>query len=239
MSDYEPGDTMVEAFRRANPVPADQAGSRRSLPSAHALFADVIAQRPRRVRRRVLLIVIAIALVALMLMAVAALQRAGTSAAGAPVCYGSDSLQGPRVVVAGGDPIQACAPLWESGRFGGTKVPDFDVCVLPSGVLAVFPGESGSVCSRLDLPASSGDNRAERCRRGQPEGVGGCYGPRRGGSDHQERARSAGFWLEGAGRVESVRRQTSLRIDRGRPPWRKPVIVIAISELVPPTPAEP
>ena len=161
MSDYEPGDTMMEALRRSNPVPTAVI-DRRSLPSAHALFAEIVAQPTRRVRRRVLLIAFALVLIALMIMAFVAVRRVGTSLSIAPVCYSADSLSAPRVVAAGGDPEQACAQVWAGGRFATRVVPDFDVCVLPSGVLAVFPGESGSVCSRLDLPQSSGDNRVER-----------------------------------------------------------------------------
>jgi len=162
VSNDESGDTIVEALRRANPVPAGAGVSRRSLPSAHALFADVISRRTRAVRRRVLLVAIAIALLALLLLGFAALRRQGTSLSIAPVCFGSDSVHGPKVVAAGGDPEQACATVWAGGRFGATAAPDFDVCVLPSGVLGVFPGESGSVCPRLDLPESSGDDRVER-----------------------------------------------------------------------------
>ena len=55
MSDYEPNDTTVETLRRANPVPVEPGVSRRAMPSAHALYADIVSQRPRRVRRRVLL----------------------------------------------------------------------------------------------------------------------------------------------------------------------------------------
>jgi hypothetical protein len=162
MSDYERSDTMVvEALRRANPVPSDFAASPRSRPSAHALFADIVEQRPRRVRRRVLVLIVVIALTAALLMAFVALRRVGTSLSTAPVCYQADSLESQRVVATAGDAKQACAALWTSGRFG-SAVPDFDVCVLPSGALGVFPGEAGSVCSQLDLPESSGDNRIER-----------------------------------------------------------------------------
>jgi hypothetical protein len=161
MSEHEPGDTMVEALRRSNPVPVAVI-DRRSLPSAHALFADIVAQPTRRVRRRVLVIAVAIALIALMVMGFVALRRVGTSLSSAPVCYGADSLSAQKVVASAADPEQACAQVWAGGRFGTRVVPDFDMCVLPSGVLAVFPGEAGSVCSRLDLPQSSGDNRVER-----------------------------------------------------------------------------
>ena len=162
MSDHEPGDTMVEALRRSNPVPAASVIDRRSLPSAHARFAEIVAQPTRRVRRRVLLIALALALIAALLMAFVAVRRIGTSLSIAPVCFGADSLSSQKIVASGGDPQQVCAQVWAGGRFGTRAVPDFDVCVLPSGVPAVFPGEAGSVCRRLDLPASSGDNRVGR-----------------------------------------------------------------------------
>jgi hypothetical protein len=161
MSDYEPGDTLVEALRRSNPIPAGSL-DRRSLPSADALFGEIVTHRTRRVRRRVLLVALALVLVALMLMAFVQVRRVGTSLSVAPVCYGADSLGARRVVVGAGDPEHACAQVWAGGEFGARAVPDFDVCVLSSGVPAVFPGEAGSVCSRLDLPQSSGDNRVER-----------------------------------------------------------------------------
>ena len=161
MSDYEPGDTMVEALRRSNPIPAG-AVDRRSLPSADALFGEIVAHRTRRVGHRVQLLALALALVALMLMAFVQARRVGTPLSVAPVCYDADSLSAPRVVASAGDPEHACAQVWAAGEFGTRAVPDFDVCVLSSGVPAVFPGEAGSVCSRLDLPQSSGDNRVER-----------------------------------------------------------------------------
>jgi hypothetical protein len=162
MSDVEPGDTMVEALRRANPVPADQVAGRRSLPSAHALYADVTAQRPRRVRKRVLLVAIAIIVLTVILIAATFVRRESSSVGVAPVCYSSASMSSPRVVAIGDDPRAACVGLWTHGRFGSGAAPNFDVCVLPSGVLAVFPGEAGSVCPRLDLPESSGDDRIAR-----------------------------------------------------------------------------
>jgi len=162
MNDFEPGDTLVEALRRANPVPADQVAGRRSMPSAHALYADVISQRPRRVRKRVLLIAIAIVLLTVILIAAMFVRRESNSVGSAPVCYSSASMTSSRVVAIGDDPRAACVGLWTHGRFGSGAAPNFDVCVLPSGVLAVFPGEAGSVCPRLDLPESSGDDRVAR-----------------------------------------------------------------------------
>ena len=163
MSGHEPNDTMVETLRRANPVPVEPGVSRRAAPSAHALYADIVSQRPRRVRRRVLVIALAVILLALMLMAFTVVRRGGTSLAQAPECFASDSLHARAVVAVGDDPVHACADLWSRGAFGRGAAPDFDVCVLQSGVLGVFPGESGSVCARLGLPESSGgDNKVAR-----------------------------------------------------------------------------
>src|SRR5579862_2178027 len=149
MSD-EAGSTMLEALRAANPVPAEQTAGRRDLPSAHALFADVVANRPRRVRTRVIIILIAIVLVALMAMAFVLVNREGASVTSGPVCYSVPNVHTPGLVVAvGGDPVRECAARWAAGEVGSGPVPHFDTCVLHSGVIAVFPGESGSVCPRL------------------------------------------------------------------------------------------
>ena len=52
MSDEEMSVALLESLQRANPVPVDEVASRRDLPSAHALFGEITAQRPRRVRGR-------------------------------------------------------------------------------------------------------------------------------------------------------------------------------------------
>jgi hypothetical protein len=167
MSTNESGDTMVEAFRRANPVPASQTEGRRSMPSAHALFADIVAERPprvsRRLRRRVLLIAIAVALIGLLLAAFVLVRKDATDPSTDVACYAAPDLHARRILTAPlGDPRQTCARLFEEGAFAGVGIkhapaPGFDVCSL-AGAPAVFPGESGSVCKRLGLPeASVGD----------------------------------------------------------------------------------
>ena len=82
MNDFEPGDTMVEALRRANPVSVGSTEGRRSQPSAHTLFAHVVEQPPRRarrVRRRVLVIAIVIVVLALIIAAFATTRREKSS----------------------------------------------------------------------------------------------------------------------------------------------------------------
>ena len=156
MSAHEPSDTMIEELRRANPVPMAAVEGRRSLPSAHALFAEIVAQPPRRVgrrtRRRVLFVVIAIALIALLVAGFMVVRRDEAKVPLSAACYASASLNSRRLIVpADTNPARACAGFWSDGTFAKHDVPHFDVCVLPSGVPAVFPGESGSVCDRLRL----------------------------------------------------------------------------------------
>jgi len=154
VSDDEMSVALLESLQRANPVPVDEVANRRDLPSAHALFAEITAQRPRRVRRRT--VVIAIALVVLALAALVgafALVNRSEPEVTAPRCYESASLTAQSFVTAsGGDLRAACADLWKQGFFGPGPVPShFDVCVLPQGAPGVFPGEAGSVCGPLGL----------------------------------------------------------------------------------------
>jgi hypothetical protein len=169
MSVHEPGDTMVEALRRANPVPVGQGESRRALPSAHALFADIIAEPPARratrARTRTVAIIIAIVLLVLAALAFVALRKDSPTQPTSVACYSSADLNARRIVVVlSGDAVQTCEAMWSNGDFADLGVKErptgsFDVCVLPTGVAAVFPGESGSVCSRLGLPESSGGDK--------------------------------------------------------------------------------
>ena len=88
MSDDELGVALLESLQRANPVPIDELGGRRDLPSAHALFAEITAQRPRRVRRRTVVVVIALVvlLLAALVGAFALVNRDQPSVLGAVVC---------------------------------------------------------------------------------------------------------------------------------------------------------
>jgi hypothetical protein len=241
MNGHEPNDTMVEALRRANPVPVEPGDSRRAMPSAHALYADIVSHRPRRVRRRVLLIALAVILLALALMAFAVVRRGGTSLAVAPECFESDSLHARAVVAAGDDPVHACADLWTRGAFGRGAAPDFDVCVLRSGVLGVFPGESGSVCGRLDLPESSGgDNRVARfsdaiSRKVQGECIGFARAEQIISSELRDRRLSGWTIKRGVGGFDRARPCASTAVDGAK----RTVVVIAIANpfVVPPSTA--
>src|ERR1700722_12715052 len=108
MNDFEPGDTMIEALRRANPVPVGSTDGRRSQPSAHALFAHVIEQPPRRARRarrRVLVIAIVIIVLALIIAAFASTRRQKSSQPLNVACYSAPNLNATHVIVSDtGDP---------------------------------------------------------------------------------------------------------------------------------------
>ena len=166
MSMTDPGDNMIEALRRANPVPARQPEHRRALPSAHALFADIVTNTPprgpRRARVRASGMIVAVVLIVPALVAFVHVQKDPPSLPTSVVCYSAADLGARRIVVgSAGDAAKACASVWSKGGFAGLGTTPrsgtgFDVCVLPTGVAAVFPGESGSVCSRLGLAQSSG-----------------------------------------------------------------------------------
>jgi hypothetical protein len=168
VSDEEMSVVLLESLQRANPVPVDDVANRRDLPSAHALFSEITSQRPRRVRRRTMVIVIALVVLALAALvgAFAVVNRSDPAVTASPVCYGAPSLTSRAIVTpSGGDLRAACAELWKDGDFGAGPVPkEFDVCVLPEGAPAVFPGEAGSVCGTLGLPAENTTRSHNRFR---------------------------------------------------------------------------
>jgi hypothetical protein len=158
MSDDELGVALLESLQRANPVPVGEPGGRRDLPSAHALFAEITAQRPRRVRRRTMVIAVAllILLVASLIGAFALLNSDEPTVLGAVVCAPNAiyPIDHGWLAPSGGDPIAACEEPWDNGVFGTDgSSSGLDACVLPTGAVGVFPGEFGSVCrQKLNLP---------------------------------------------------------------------------------------
>jgi hypothetical protein len=155
VSEDEMSIALLESLQRANPVRIEEIADRRALPSAHALFAEITAERPRRVRRRTLVIVIAlfVLVLAALVGAFALVDRGAPDVTAGPLCYSAASLDARRIATSGGADLRsACAELWTRGDFGSGPVPShFDVCVLGTGASAVFPGEAGSVCEKLGL----------------------------------------------------------------------------------------
>ena len=61
------------------------------------------------------------------------------------------------LVVLNGAPETSCAAAW-NGLFDqpAQPAPPLVTCVLPSGVLAVLPGDSSAICDKLGLPRWTG-----------------------------------------------------------------------------------
>ncbi len=78
-------------------------------------------------------------------------------------CYRDLSLNSDIVVVPFdlGNPLEACRQAWESGELQNRKVtpagsePPLTRCVLPSGLLGIFPSDDVDLCARLGLDAAA------------------------------------------------------------------------------------
>ena len=69
-------------------------------------------------------------------------------------CYESDSLDANTAVLAAGtsSPVAACAVKYASAFPGSPRPSEFAACVLPSGSVGVFPGDTaGDTCKSLGL----------------------------------------------------------------------------------------
>ena len=69
-------------------------------------------------------------------------------------CYESDSLDANTAVLSAGtkSPVTACAATYASAFPGTQKPAGFAACVLPSGSIGVFPGDTtGDTCKSLGL----------------------------------------------------------------------------------------
>jgi hypothetical protein len=168
MSDDDATVALLDALQRANPVSVDSVSDRRDLPSAHALFAEITARPPRRIRRRTMIVVIALLVLAIasVLGAFAFVDRASEpNPSVRPLCFERADRDSLAIVGVGSDLDQACAALWGAeGGFAGPAPAAFDRCLLDTGAVGVFPGESGSVCDDLGLPSVRSSSFAERLR---------------------------------------------------------------------------
>jgi|FLYL01.1.fsa_nt_gi hypothetical protein len=152
----------ADPTRSADPVSAEVDRER--------IFRQVVTStRPNPLRalgrRRILVLVGAVFLVAAAYVMFRPVTEPLTVA-----CYGAANLDADIVVVdapTGGDPVDACRPLWgpdgELGaQFGGSATPDLQACVLESGAVGVFPTASGSqVCTDLGLAVPASDSNGE------------------------------------------------------------------------------
>ena len=69
-------------------------------------------------------------------------------------CYETDSLDANTAVLASGvnAPVASCAARFASAFPGSPRPASFAACVLPSGSIGVFPGDTaGDTCKSLGL----------------------------------------------------------------------------------------
>ena len=82
-------------------------------------------------------------------------------------CYARPALSGTIAVVSSGPegPATACADLWRPGGSlnpGGGPAPQLVACVLPTGVVGVFPSAQGvDTCGTLGLAAAGGSAQVQ------------------------------------------------------------------------------
>lgn len=154
-----PTSDPLERLRGANPVPAATVGQFRPDPVLfRAIVSGRLDERPAPARRRRRLLVPALAAAGLLggTVAYAVLQEPAPKPQNAG-CYESADLEARTLVVGVGaeGPVAACAEVWRQGLFGtGGDVPPLTECVLPTGVVGVFPARTSGadVCSRLLRP---------------------------------------------------------------------------------------
>lgn len=114
--------------------------------------------RPRRVKRRLVLV-----LAAMLALGGGVAWAAGVFSADEVAlengigCYSEPRLQGPELAVtvvgAGADPVAKCGKLWSEGVVdsrGGPASPELVACSKPDQGVFVFPGDPG-LCARLGL----------------------------------------------------------------------------------------
>lgn len=73
-------------------------------------------------------------------------------------CYAEASLETNIFVAAadGTDPIAPCVRAWRDGELGPSPPPALMACLLPSGVVGVFPQRPVGACGDLGLPQPGG-----------------------------------------------------------------------------------
>ena len=161
-----PTSDPLERLRAANPVPATVAPVRPDPVLFGAIVSGELDERPpvrsRSARRRLRLVVPAVALTGLLGGAVAyGLLRDPAPKPQSAGCYERADLEARTVVVGVGrqGPLAACAELWREGVLGpGGDVPPLTECVLTTGVVGVFPARTTGVdvCTSLLGPTTTG-----------------------------------------------------------------------------------
>lgn len=159
-----------EALRLANPVPDESSVATLvdDVDDVDALLDSILAGlappagRPREARR----LVATVGVSAVALGGLVGGRYIATRPTTRPVsvtCFSAAGLDARSVVeTGGGEPLDRCAQAWRTGAFGRpSEPPPLVGCVLPSGVLGVFPGSSEATCDTLGAarPAPGGGPR--------------------------------------------------------------------------------
>lgn len=152
-----------DVLGRANPVDPEALRDAHETPEAVATLERILStkpgsQQPKRTRRHRRAALLASALIAAVFAVTAWALSRGPSSNLTIGCYAAVSLQSDTVVIASADvpPERACRAVWRLGELGPRMPARFEVCVLHSGALGVFPAERSSACVRLGLkPAPS------------------------------------------------------------------------------------
>ena len=142
----------LERLRAVNPVPP--ATVERLRPDAD-LFRAIVSERPverRPAPRRRRVLVPGLVVSSLLGGAVAyAVLRDGVPKPQTVACYAEADLEAHTATKSVGSegPLAACAEVWRRGDLGsGGTVPPLVECVLPTGVVGVFPARAGTdVCA--------------------------------------------------------------------------------------------
>lgn len=179
MNDEEPTvevDALIDAWIPEHPEVWKSAYSEPTAAELDAAVRRVNARRrelaavpngQRRRRRSIAAVVVGAAVIVGGSVGVAALIRSGQPSQPAQgiACRAAEDVDADAVVISSeADPVGACAVVWAAGDLGlSDVVPPLTACIAVSGVVEVFPGDTG-VCPRLGLvnadPGLSTDNQA-------------------------------------------------------------------------------
>jgi len=162
VSAITPGD-VFERLAAADPARSHAPFNPTSL-RGQAIFERSLAGPPRRrfwTRRRVVAVVVSAAVAGAA--AAAWLHRKHPTRVESIACYQTAALHTSLYVVSPDpDPISACRDLWVNGPIARTdRPPPLIGCVIPTGVLGVFPG-GPSTCARLHLSTAASLVPADR-----------------------------------------------------------------------------
>lgn len=152
-------------LKSRNPVPDPLSFPEpQSDPTAQALLQQIRSSpgagprgvRHRRLGRRLLIPVAVGAALATTAAAAWVLNRSPDDPTQV-ACYREADLSADIVaLMTGPDPVAQCRQVWEAGTFSGSGgSPELAPCVLPSGIVGIFPAVESDPCGKLGLDAAN------------------------------------------------------------------------------------